>query len=213
MREAIDLAQLDAVFISHMHADHFFDLIPLRYALRYEVERSPLPVYLPPGGIDVLKAVARPLKDTGDFFNPLFDLHEYSVDGPVAIGDIRARFAPTVHYIPAYAMRLESPSGVLGFSADTAPCEAVSDLVRNADVFLCEAALGSDGEEDKSDRGHLNAREAGNLAAEAGVRHLVLTHYDARANAVDMRDAAARAFSGPITVADDGVEIALGQYT
>jgi ribonuclease BN (tRNA processing enzyme) len=110
-------------------------------------------------------------------------------------------------------MRLESPSGVLGFSADTAPCEAVSDLVRNADVFLCEAALGSDGEEEDGDRGHLNAREAGDLAAKAGVKHLVLTHYDSRANAVDMRDAAAREFSGPITVADDGVEIALGQYT
>lgn len=208
-RELVNIAELDAVVISHMHADHFFDLIPLRYALRYEISRAPLPVYLPPGGIDVLKAIARPLKDASDFFDNVLQLHEYAAGTPVSINDVTISFAPTVHYIPAYAMRLESQSGILGFSADTAPCENVVRLVRDADVFLCESALGSDGEEDAADRGHLNAREAGELAQKASVLHLVLTHYDATANPVDMRDAAAKVFSGPITVADDGVEIVL----
>jgi ribonuclease BN (tRNA processing enzyme) len=209
LREAIEIQDLTAVVISHMHADHFIDLIALRYALRYELERSgPLPVYLPPGAISVLSQVVRPLKETDNFFGGVFDLHEYNPGEPLALGGCSLRFAKTVHYIPAYAMRVGTRSGVLGFSADTAPCDAVAELVRSADLFLCEAALGARGAED-GERGHLNAREAGEMAERARVKHLVLTHYSAAASPVDMHDAAASAYSGAITIADDGLELPL----
>lgn len=209
IREQIDPAMLDALIVSHMHADHFFDIVPLRYALRYELKRSqPLPVFLPPGGIDVVQTIGKPLKETADFYGGEMDLREYAIDEPLTIGDCTIRFAPTVHYIPAFAMRIETPSGVLGYSADTAPCEAVPALVRDADIFLCEAALGADGTEG-AQRGHLNAQEAGELAQRARVKHLVLTHYGASADPNALRDAAARSFSGQITVADDGLQFAL----
>lgn len=209
MREALELDELNAVLISHMHADHFFDLVPLRYALRYEVNRTePLPVYVPPGAIRILTDIAHPLKETDDFFKGVFDLREYDSETPLNIGGCTVRFAPAMHYIPAYAMRIDTADGVVGYSADTAPCDAVPELVREVDLFLCEAALGAFGSEN-GERGHLNAREAGEMAQRAGVRHLVLTHYGASASPVDLRDAAAQAFSGPITVADDGVEITL----
>jgi ribonuclease BN (tRNA processing enzyme) len=157
MREALEPSELDAIVISHMHADHFFDLVPLRYALRYEMQREqPLPVYLPPGGIRVVGTVARPLKESGDFYDGILDLREYRPDRELTIGTCMVRFAPTVQYIPGYAVRAEVDGGVLGFSADTAPCEAVADLVRGADVFLCEAALGADGTEN-GERGQMNA--------------------------------------------------------
>jgi ribonuclease BN (tRNA processing enzyme) len=209
MREAIDIDDLSGVVISHMHADHFFDLVPLRYALRYEVSRKqPLPVYVPPGAMRILAEIAHPLKETDDFFDGVFELREYDPGQPLSIGECVMRFAPTVHYIPAYAMRIETPDGIAGYSADTAPCDAVPQLVREADLFLCEAALGASGREN-GERGHMNAREAGEMARRAGARHLILTHYSSSASPVDLRDAAAQAFSGPITVADDGVEIAL----
>ena len=70
VREHMEPEQLDAVVISHMHADHFFDLIPLRYALRYELERAqPLIVYLPPGGIAIAQTIGSPLKETADFYS------------------------------------------------------------------------------------------------------------------------------------------------
>lgn len=210
MREVLEPTALDAIVVSHMHADHFFDLVPLRYALRYEMRRdAPLPVYLPPGGIRIVESIARPLKEAGDFYRGLLDLREYDPNGELTLGACTVRFARTVHYIPAFAIRAEVEGAALGFSADTAPCERVVDLVRDADVFLCEAALGPAGAEN-GERGHLNAGEAGELASRAQVRHLVLTHYSAGANPVDLRDAAARTYSGPITVADDGLEVALG---
>lgn len=210
MRETVAIEDLSAVVISHMHADHFFDLVPLRYALRYENHRTqPLPVYVPPGAKRVLSEIAHPLKETGDFFDGIFELHEYAPEETLNIADCSVRFARTVHYIPAYAMRVQTPDGVVGFSADTAPCETVAELVKGANLFLCEAALGADGREN-GERGHLNAREAGEIAERAGVQHLILTHYSAAANPIALRDAAAQAFSGPITVADDGVEMKLG---
>jgi ribonuclease BN (tRNA processing enzyme) len=192
-----------------MHADHFFDLVPLRYALRYEMKRSkPLPVYLPPGGIRIARTIGRPLNEDTDFYDGVLDLREYSAEETLRTGGYTVRFAPTVHYIPAYAMRIEIGAIVFGYSADTAPCDAVPQLVREADVFLCESALGASGSE-RGRRGHLNAREAGELARRANVRHLLLTHYSAKADAGALRAAAARAYDGRITVADDGMEIAL----
>lgn len=206
MREKIDPTKLDAIVISHMHADHFFDIVPMRYALRYEMERGePLPIYLPPGGISVINTIGNPLKESDDFYDGVFRLQEYDTAGTLRIGNCTIRFAPTVHYIPAYAMRIETPAGVFAYSADTAPCDAVPQLAAGADLFLCEASLGANGIE-SGQRGHLNAGEAGEMAKGAGVKHLVLTHYSAKTNADALKTAAAKAFSGRISVADDGLE-------
>ena len=206
LREKIDPVKLDAIVISHMHADHFFDIVPMRYALRYEMERGePLPIYLPPGGISVLSTIGNPLKESDDFYDGVFRLHEYDAGGTLRVGDCTIRFAPTVHYIPAYAMRIETPAGVFAYSADTAPCDAVPQLAAGADLFLCEASLGAGGTE-SGQRGHVNAGEAGDMAQRAGVKHLVLTHYSAKTTADALKNAAAKRFSGRISVADDGLE-------
>jgi ribonuclease BN (tRNA processing enzyme) len=209
LRAVLNPAELNAVVISHMHADHFFDLVPLRYAMRYEIEReAPLPVYLPPGGLRAAREVARPLKDDAEFFAGVLDLREYDPHQALELGDCIVRFERTVHYVPAYAMRFATPAGVFAFSADTAPCAAVREIARDADLFLCEASLGPGGTE-KGKRGHLNAAEAGEIAGAAGVRHLMLTHYGASSRPQALQAAAARAFRGRITVADDGTELPL----
>lgn len=209
LREKIDPAALDAIVVSHMHADHFFDIVPMRYALRYEMERGePLPVYLPPGGIGVINTIGNPLKESDDFYDGVFRMREYDAAGTLRIGDCSIRFAPTVHYIPAYAMRIETPSGVFAYSADTAPCDAVARLAAGADLFLCESSLGASGTEN-GQRGHVNASEAGEIAQSAGVKHLVLTHYSAKTNADALKAAAQKTFSGRVSVADDGMEFTL----
>lgn len=206
LREEMDPASLDAVLISHMHADHFFDIVPLRYALRYELERGrPLPIYLPPGGVGIVHHIGNPLKESDDFYDGVFNMREYATGEPLNIGSCTVRFAPTVHYIPAFAMQIETPSGVFAYSADTAPCDAVPELASGADLFLCECSLGAAGKE-QGQRGHLNAREAGEFAQRAGVKHLVLTHYSARSDPAALHAAAAQTFSGQISVADDGME-------
>ena len=205
LRRHVDYDRLGAVVISHMHADHFIDLIPLRYALRYgpRRRREKLPVHLPPDGLAILRKLADAFpREVGDDFLEVFALREYDPSRPLAIDGATLRFAHTAHYIPAFAARWERDGASVTYSADTAPDERVVALARESDVFVCEATL-RDGQVEHGMRGHCSAAEAATMARDAGVRRLVLTHYGEESTSRDLDQAAAAIFNGEIVVADD----------
>lgn len=207
----IDYRRLDAVVISHMHADHFFDIAPLRYACKYGEPAAPkrIAVWLPPGGrrrLDSLREAVS-IDATPDFFDSVFAVSEYEPAAGLAVGDLQLRFARTQHYVEAYAIRAERELAAFTYSADTAPCDAVVDLARGSSLFLCEAALGLDVE--SGERGHSSAQEAALMAQQAGVERLVLTHYPARYAAESLVEAAQTRFGGRVEAADDGKEYAI----
>jgi ribonuclease BN (tRNA processing enzyme) len=205
LRRYVDYERLGAVVISHMHADHFIDLVPLRYARRYGTRRAAakLPVYLPPGGLKTLSTLVSAFHgEGGEFLSDVFELHEYDPTKPLRLGAATIRFAHTKHFIPAFAMRWESAGASVVYSADTAPDERVVALAREADVFMCEATLRHD-EREPGMRGHSSALEAAQMAAAANVRRLVLTHYGEESTSRDLDEAAREAFDGEIVVADD----------
>jgi ribonuclease Z len=112
--------------------------------------------------------------------------------------DFRITSWPTKHYIPAIGLRIEvKTSGkVIAYSGDTEPIAGIVDLARGADILLHEAA--------GKKTGHTGARQAGEVAAEAGVRCLSLIHYEVWD--VDPRplvDEARAAFDGPVVLASD----------
>jgi ribonuclease BN (tRNA processing enzyme) len=117
------------------------------------------------------------------------------------IGEVGVRFAPTEHYIPTFAFRLDAGSSGLAYSADTAPSTAVGALARGAGLFLCEATL-LPGEREVA-RGHLSAAEAGALAERADVRRLALTHYPMETSPDELLAAASATYSGELSVVDD----------
>jgi ribonuclease BN (tRNA processing enzyme) len=208
---AIDYACLDAVVISHMHADHFFDLVPLRHGLKYRerprAERMPL--WLPPGGCNTLEALRHIIgrDDKPDFFDGVFTIREYDPAKALEIGDLRLSFSTTLHYIDAFAIRADCAGRSMTYSSDTAPCEQVVQHARDSALFLCEAALGLATEE--GERGHTSAREAGEMSSRARVGRLVLTHYPAAWPPEALVAAAKQRFEGPIEIASDGLEIAI----
>jgi ribonuclease BN (tRNA processing enzyme) len=205
VRRHVGHERIGAVVISHMHADHFIDLIPLRYALRYGAKRreGKLPVFLPPGGLAMLRTLVSAFpNEGGDFLNDVFELKEYDPARPLHVGAGTLRFALTEHYIPAFAARWERDGASVTYSADTAPAEAVVALARESDVFLCEATLRRDDRETGM-RGHSTASEAAEMARAASVRRLVLTHYGEESQSGDLDGPAREAFGGTIVVADD----------
>lgn len=205
------LSDLDAVVVSHMHADHFLDVVPMRYALKYGNARRERKVvlYLPPGGEFLLRHLtgAFPRESGGDFLED-FDIRTYDPHGTLGIGEISVRFSPTRHYIATYAMRFEAGGKSVTYSADTAPEERVTDLARETNLFICEATLAPAGETELP-LGHSSARQAAQMAAAAGVERLLLTHYPVTIDAALMASEARERFSGQLHVVDDGFSYAV----
>jgi ribonuclease BN (tRNA processing enzyme) len=193
---------IDAIVLSHLHADHILDACSYVVARRYAPDGplSPLPVYAPAGAPERL-AAAYGGPDEGS----LDDVYTfYSLQpGTFPIGPFEVTVDRVNHPVETYGMRVEHGGRVLAYSADTAPCEALLRLAQDADVFLCEASY-LDGMDNPPDL-HLTGREAGEQATKAGVGVLLLTHLvTAWGSELETHDAAAAAFTGRVEVVRSG---------
>ncbi len=178
LQRVLDPRQLTAVVVGHMHADHYLDLVGLRYLYPWG-ERAPerLAVHLPPGGLGRLDALAGAVSERPGFFDAAFRAVEFDPVSELAVGDLRVRFFEGQHYVPAWGVVIEAPDGTrLAYTGDTGPSSTVEDAVRDADLLLVESALASDRQDDFQ-RGHLTAAEAIALARSAGVGSALLVHY------------------------------------
>jgi len=204
LRRHLDYAALDAVVISHLHADHFLDLVPFSYALGHSPRghtARPL-LFAPPGARATFRRVAGAW-GSEDLIESAFMLCEYDPAGEVEVGPLRIAFREVSHFVATHAVGITAEgAGRFVFSADTRPADALVEFASGADLLLCEATLGA-GPGDP-DSGHLSAREAGEHAARAGVRRLVLTHLTDELDIGDAVAAACQAFSGPVEAAAEG---------
>lgn len=206
----VRLDDLYGIVLSHLHQDHMLDLIPLRYGLKYapatRIRR--LPVWIPPGGQEFFATLGRALaqgNETGaSFFEETYDFREYEPAKPLLIEQCRIRFHRTRHWIPCWALRIEMPDGTLAYTADTGWDEALIPFLRDADVLIIEATLPDDAAAAERE-GHLTVSEAGRLAALAGVRQVVITHYWASDDFRRQLSAAAREFGKPLEIARPGL--------
>jgi ribonuclease BN (tRNA processing enzyme) len=173
LQRYVDPLTIDAVLLTHLHPDHYFDLSGLYVLWKYHPRgaRPRIPVWGPKG---VAKRAARAYglsPETG--MSAEFEFHEYG-DEPVRLGPFTVNASKVVHPIRAYGMRVVSGDRVLVYSGDSGPCSKLVDLAAGADLFLCEAAF-VEGDHNPNDL-HLTGKQAGAVAAEAGVSRLVLTH-------------------------------------
>ena len=215
LRRHTDFRTLDAVVISHLHVDHMLDTIAMRFSLAYNPVKADwrVPLWLPPGGIalyDQLAAVFATDDAPEAFFRQVFAVNEYDPDEPLAIGDLTLTFAPTVHFIDCWAVRLHpADGGDLFYSADTGPAADLAALAAGARVCVIEATTpaGAESSLPFDRRGHLTATEAGTMAATAGTSTLVLTHMFEEHNPSQSLAEASAVFTGEIVRAVPGVTV------
>lgn len=195
------LLAVDAILLTHLHCDHFFDACSYVVVRRYAPggPHPPIPMYAPAGAPDRLAAAyaadASPLDDVYTFYG--------LQPGTFPIGPFTVTVDRVNHPVETYGVRLEHGVGVLAYSADTAPCEALVRLAQGAQLFLCEASY-LDGVPHPPDL-HLTGREAGEAAAKAGVGRLLLTHLvPAWGSEAETYDAASAAFGGPVEIVRPG---------
>jgi ribonuclease BN (tRNA processing enzyme) len=204
LTEFTDVEDVSAIVISHMHPDHFFDLVPLKYA--YFFGKIPkVPLFLPPGGQALLHRLQSAIRLADDFFEESFEVHEYDPKSPLELDGFRFDFGLTQHFVDAYAMRITPSSkkgGALAYSSDTAWEDDLLALFRGSTVGLFEATLVEE-VNDTDASGHLTGTQAGELARKSGIQKLLMTHYW-RENAQELCDEAAAAFEGPVDLAKEG---------
>lgn len=204
LREACDFTTVDAVVISHLHADHFIDLVPYAYALSYShVARAAgsRPVlHVPPGGRETLRRITGAWH-AEDLIEDAFELHEYDTSRELELGPLRVAFREVPHFIRTHAVRVRDADGSFTYGADCRPNDAIVELARDTDLLLLEATL--EQPEEGGDRGHLTPAEAGEHARRAGARRLVLTHFSNDHDQTSAREQAERAFGGAVELAHE----------
>ena len=199
-----DLYGIDAVALSHLHADHCLDMCGYWVARRYAPDgpQPAIPVYGPEGAAERLSRAADPGADLTSAFS-----FQTLTPGLHRIGPFQVTTARMNHPVETYGFRFEHGGRVLAYSADTGPSETLVELARGADLLLCEATF-LDGP-DLPPGLHLTGRQAGEHAARAGARHLVLTHIAPGTDKQHTFAEAESAFPGPISLAASGQEFEL----
>jgi len=173
LQRHVDVLDVDAVLLSHLHADHCMDLTSYYVFRRYHPDgHAPvIPVLGPTGSADrMARAYDLPPEEGmhGEF--------EFRDHAPVTeLGPFRISTVRVAHPVEAYATRIEAGGRTLVFSGDTGPCEPLVELARGADVALFEASFLSRYTDLPPDL-HMTAAQAADHANRAGVGRLVLTH-------------------------------------
>ncbi|MBV8954505.1 MAG: MBL fold metallo-hydrolase, partial [Solirubrobacterales bacterium] len=216
LRRFCDYVDVAAVLVSHLHADHFLDLIPFSYALTYAPRQQPVPVagwpgtsrparprlYAPVGAAEFFRQLVGCWGDE-NLIERAFELHEYDGPDELELGPLVARFCEVPHYTPSYAVELSGGNGTrLTYSGDCSPNYELVGFARGTDILLIEATLPRP--ERTGVRGHLTPREAGEHGRQAGARRLVLTHFSDELDPTWAREEAGAAFGGEVELAREG---------
>lgn len=209
LQRHVRLDELDAIWISHLHADHSADLLTAYYGALYADIRlaAPIPLYGPPGIADRLAhflthTSTRSPIESAFAVDELYDGHR------VRVGALTLTSRAVAHGLPAFALRVEAGGRSLVYSGDTAPCPALTSLAEDCDVLLCEAD--SARAPSVGEQVHHTPEDAGDTADAARAGRLIVTHVG---RSLTPQQAVARAstrFAGPVEHAVPGATFPVG---
>lgn len=175
-RLGLSSADIDLIFLSHLHGDHFGGLPFLLLDGQFVNRRDkPLAIVGPPGTkarLDAAMEVLFPAMG-GTAWRFDWEVREVEPGSTTWHGPFHLTTVEVVHFAgaPATALRLEAAGRVLAFSGDTQWTEALVPIARGADLFICDS-FAFEGQPP----GHLAYRTLDAHRAELGARRILLTH-------------------------------------
>ncbi|HYE81200.1 MAG TPA: MBL fold metallo-hydrolase [Clostridia bacterium] len=171
LQQFIDIEDITAIILSHLHGDHIGDISVLRYAADIKLMKGrmekPIKIYAPSEPAEEFERLK---------YKKALEVIAINPAEMLLIGDLRISFREMVHSYKNYAVCVEKSLRRFVYSGDTCMNDGIIEFARNADLFLCEAGLLE--RDDKCIRAmHLTAREAAQIAEDAGAKRLLLTHF------------------------------------
>jgi ribonuclease BN (tRNA processing enzyme) len=209
LRHGLNFSQVDLIALSHLHPDHIGDLVPFLFASHYALgytRQEPFWLLAARGFRDFHVRLKGAFGEWVEAPKDLLKVRELSPERPEPFvwGDLTIKSAPVSHIPSSLAYRLEVPGASLVYSGDTDVSDSLVALARGADLLVLECS------NPFKVPGHLTPEEAGGLAARAGVRRLMLTHFYPPCDEVEVTALAAREFDGEIIRAEDGLSLTVG---
>lgn len=210
-----DYFDLDAIFISHFHVDHF-NPTSLLQSFWVRSARSgrvkPLKIFAPRNCKKFLKDFIDRSTYNGFFETVLpkllkLDITELGEKMKITLSkSIQAEYFQAKHgKMDAYAIKFSLGNISFTYSGDTGMCKGVENAAKNAEYFLCEANTNIGEEKTDSAAGeHLSAYQAGQIARKTQAKHLILTHYTGKNSEVEMKKAVLKSgYTEKISIAKD----------
>jgi ribonuclease BN (tRNA processing enzyme) len=203
----LEPAGLDAILVSHLHPDHFVDLVALRHYLRYERPPARVRVVGPPGLADRIDA----LHGEPGFSAASLDVEALDA-GTFRIGQLEVQAGRVAHTASSFGFRVSPAdrSSTIGlvYSGDCGRASDLDPLVRPGDVLLCEVSFGPGPV--PAGAQHLDGPAVGDLARRVEAGSVLLTHlqmgFDRAATVATVRDR----YDGPVELIDPGFETTIG---
>jgi ribonuclease BN (tRNA processing enzyme) len=203
LQRFVDLADLDAVFVSHLHPDHCVDVCGLYVTRKYRPSgrvEGQLPIHAPRGAEERFAMMYHGLEHSA--MSTEFAVHDLA-DAQVTVGPFTVTAYRVNHPVEAYGFRVEADGAVLAYTGDTDACESLGRLLTGADLALVDSAF-IDGRDDSVGVHLSGSRAAAAAAAAGGVRRLVLTHIPPWNDPEVCRAQAAAVWPGPLELAVAG---------
>ena len=206
LRDAdIPIEEVRHLFVSHKHFDHAGGLAPLLISMASLPEAS-LTIYALPSTLKALrKLLALTIPGVEDWLGTRLGWRDLAPGKPILLGNTEMMPFLVDHSVECVGYRVTQNGSVLVFSADTRPCRAVVEHSRGADLLIHEAYGTKDESEWAHTVGHSSASDAGEVARDAGVARLVLTHFRENrfADPGELAAEAGMAFGRPVRAASD----------
>ena len=206
----MDPREVDAIGLSHLHADHCMDLCGYYVAARYS-PTAPWPrrpVYAPTNAASRMALAYEVPGETesGDQGPSIAEHFDWRTWQPSQrIGPFTVQTIPVEHPVEAYAIRVQEDApggGAMVYSGDTGPSEALVQLAAGVELLLVESSFLDD--PDNPGGMHMSGKQAAGIGQTAGVGAIVLTHIPPWYDADRVLAEATPHFDGPVSLAKPG---------
>jgi ribonuclease BN (tRNA processing enzyme) len=202
LQNVLQPEELDAVIVSHYHPDHIADIGVLQHARLIQGFLGKQMTVLP-----IFSHHFNQIEFTKLTYKDITKGVAYEPSGSLSAGPFQITFLKTDHPVPCYAMRIEADGKILVYTGDGSFKHELIDFCKQADLLLCECNFY--GNQDGKQAGHMTSIEAGELAQQALVKQLCLTHLPHYGNTQVLVNEASTKYTGIINLAEEFLAISL----